>query len=369
MASHHSADFSYSLNDWRATRGIAPVLARFCFAWRSEVKENKQFIGGSKTIVAMIVILFLFVSCTTGKKDSRHFTIGLVTNNPNGLRNVQGFRDGMAELGYVEGENVTYIFEGSPTSGDDLDAVLESMIEAEVDLIFTAGTPTGVAAHRATENTNIPVVFGVIADPITAGVMQDLTRPGGNMTGVRLSQDQGRRLELLLEMVPHAKCVFVPYNPEDAAPSSAVAQVNELAPDLGIKIVEAKARNDSKVTELLANVPEDIDAIFLVPDSMVNSRLDDVLAVAFDRKLPVSGPSTAQVEEGALTTYGFIHHQVGVQAARMAAQVLKGADPGELPVETAESFLAINLQAAEAIGLEIPYEILQRAEIIIRADE
>ncbi len=317
-------------------------------------------------MVVIIVTLTLVACGRASNEDNRHFTIGLVTNNPNGLRNVQGFRDGMAELGYIEGEDVTYIFEGSPIKGDELDAFLKRLVEAEVDLIFTAGTPTGVAAHRITKGTNIPVVFGVIADPIAAGVMEDLTRPDGNMTGVKLSQSQARRLELLLEIVPGIKRVFIPYNPEDAAPVSAIAQISELAPGLGIEIVEGKARNDSEVTELLNNIPEDIDAIFLVPDSTVNSRLPDVLAVAYDRKLPVSGPSTAQVEEGALTTYGFIHHEVGAQAARIAHHILKGADPGELPVETAEFYLAINLQVADTIGLEIPYEILQQAEIIIR---
>lgn len=189
------------------------------------------------------------------------------------------------------------------------------------------------------------------------------------MTGVRLSENQARRLELLLEIAPGTQRVFVPYDPDDAASTSAVAQINELGPDLGVEIVEGKARDDDQVTELLDNVPEEVDAIFLAPGTTVNKRLEDVLAVAFDRKLPVSGPSTAQVEEGALTTFGFIHHQVGAQAARMADLVLKGADPGDLPVETAEFFLAINLQTADAIGLEIPYEILQQAEIIIRADE
>jgi len=326
---------------------------------------KKAFIYISLGLI-IIVTLALAACGSASNEDNRHFTIGLVTNNPNGLRNVQGFRDGMAELGYIEGEDVTYIFEGSPIKGDELDAFLKNLVEAEVDLIFTAGTPTGVAAHRITAGTNIPVVFGVIADPIVAGVMENLTRPDGNMTGVMLSQSQARRLELLLEIVPDIKRAFVAYNPEDAAPTSAVAQINELAPNLGIEIVEGKARNDSEVTELLNNIPEDIDAIFLVPDSMVNSRLADVLAIAYDRKLPVSGPSTAQVEEGALTTYGFIHHEVGAQAARIAHHILKGADPGGYPVETAESYLAINLQVADAIGLEIPYEILQQAEIIIR---
>jgi len=320
-------------------------------------------------IVVIIVTLALAACGSASDEDSRHFTIGLVTNNPNGLRNVQGFRDEMAELGYIEGENVTYIFAGHPTKSDELDAVLESMVEAEVDLIFTAGTPTGVAAHRITAGTNIPVVFGVIADPIASGVMEDLTRPGGNMTGVKISQNQGRRLELLLEIAPGIQRVFVPYNPEDAAPISAAAQVNEIAPDCDIEIVEGHARNDDEVTELLNNIPEDVDAIFMLPDSTVNARLADLVAIALDRKLPVSGPSMAQVEGGAQTAYGIIHHKAGAQAAHVADQVLRGADPGELPVETAEFYLGINLQTADAIGLEIPYEILQQAEIIIRAEE
>ncbi|MFC1965883.1 ABC transporter substrate-binding protein [Chloroflexota bacterium] len=317
-------------------------------------------------VVVLILTLTLAACGSASNEDNRHFTIGLVTNNPNGLKNVQGFREGMAKLGYIEGEDVTYIFEGSPVKGDELDAFLKRLVEAEVDLIFTAGSPTGVAAHQITKGTNIPIVFGVIADPIAAGVMEDLTRPNGNMTGVTLSQSQARRLELLLEIVPDIKRVFVPYNPEDAAPVSAVAQIRKLAPGLGIEIVEGKARNDSEVTELLNNVPEGIDAIFLVPDSVVNARLADVLAVAYDRKLPVSGPSIAQVEEGALTTYGFIHHEVGVQAAQIAHHILMGDDPALHPVDTAEFYLAINLQVADAIGLEIPYEILQQAEIIIR---
>ncbi len=319
-------------------------------------------------MVIIIVILALTAFSRKNTEDNHYFTIGLVTNNPNGLRNIQGFKDGMAKLGYIEGKNVTYMFEGSPTKGEKLDAVLESMVEAKVDLIFTAGTPTGVAAHRITEGKNIPVVFGVIADPIAAGVMEDLIRPGGNMTGVKISRNQARRLELLLEIAPDIKRVFVPYNPEDAAPISAVEQIRELAPGLGIEIVEGHARNNGEVTELLNNIPEDIDAIFMLPDSTVNARLADLVAVALDNKLPVSGPSIIQIEGGVLTAYGIIHHKAGAQASHIADQVLKGADPGELPVETAEFYLGINLQTAKAIGLDIPSYVLQQAEIIIRVD-
>jgi putative ABC transport system substrate-binding protein len=319
-----------------------------------------------------LVVMLVLASVACGGRTSgqeQPFVIGLVTNNPNGLRNIQGFRDGMAELGYVEGDTVRYLFEGSRTSEDRLDAVLGDMVAAQVDLIFTAGTPTGVAAHRATESTDVPVVFGVIADPIAAGVMDDLTHPGGNMTGVRISENQARRLELLLQVAPGTRRVFVPYDPTDAASSSAVAQVQEMAPELDVEIVEGKAFDDGQVTELLASVPTGIDAILLVPSSRINSRLAEVLAVALDRGLPVSGPSTAQVEEGALMAYGFIHTEAGAQAARIADEVLRGANPGDLPVETAESYLAINLAMADAIGLQVPYEVLLQAEVIIRAGD
>ncbi len=320
--------------------------------------------------IVLLSIAFILAACGNINEENRdHFVIGLVTNNPNGLKNIQGFQDGMAELGYLEGENITYIFSETPLKGEDLDAALESMVVENVDLIFTAGTPTGVAAHRITEGTGIPVVFGVIANPIDAGVMEDLTMPGGNMTGIKLSQNQARRLELLTEIAPDIQHVFFPYNPDDAAPTSAMTQIEELAPEFGIEIVEGFARNDEEVSLLLNTIPENIDAIFMLPDSAVNARVDDLVALSITKSLPVSAPSMIQVEKGALMAYGIIHHEVGVQAASIADQILKGADPGELPVQTAEYYLGINLQTADAIGIDVPTSLVQAAEVIITKGE
>lgn len=327
-------------------------------------KLQPFFLGLS--CLSLIVVL---VACHERISDGEAapLTVGLITNNPNGMRNIQGFKDGMETHGYVEGDNVKYLFANAPIKEQAaLESAFREMIAAGADLIFTAGTPTGVVAHRLTAGSGIPVVFGVIADPIAAGVMTDLTMPGANMTGVKLSQNQGRRLEFLLEIVPGTRRVFVPYNPGDAAARSAVRQVTEAAALLGVELVKGEAHDDQSVTELLRKLPENIDAVFLVPDSTVNRRLPDILAVVRQRKLPVSGPSTAQVEEGALTTYGFVHHKVGVQAARIADQILQGADPAELPVETAEFFLTINLSAADAIGLEVTDDVLRKADIILR---
>ena len=274
----------------------------------------------------------------------------------------------MTDLGYGVGKNVTYMYDEVPVKGTKLIDTLNQMVDAKVDLIFTAGTPTGVAAHRITAGTKIPVIFGVIADPIAAGVMKDLNRPGGNMTGVKLAANQARRMQFLLEMIPDIKRILIPFNPEDTASSSAVRQINKVSSGFGVEIVQRWAHNDQEVVELLRSIPENLNAIFLVPGTTVNIHLQKVLEVANRHRLPVSGPSLAQVQEGALISYGFNHYEAGKQAARLADQVLRGANSGDLPVETAEFFLAVNLKAAEAIDLEVPYSILQQAEIIVRTD-
>ena len=161
--------------------------------------------------IICVCICFWFIACDSqDKATSKPFLIGLITNNPNGMRNVQGFRDGLKTLGHTEGADINYLFAGEPIANKNLTNALEEMVLAKVDLIFTAGTSTGIAAQKVTNGTDVPVVFGVIADPVGSGVIQDLTHPGGNMTGVKLSQSQDRRLELLLDIAPKAKNIFVP---------------------------------------------------------------------------------------------------------------------------------------------------------------
>ena len=320
----------------------------------------------------LIVTLLNLLACTgqdSGAPEAKsRFVVGLVTNNPNGMKNVEGFRQAMEQIGYTEGRDIEYRYDGEPTRGQALDDTLKRLVEDRVDLIFTAGSPTGVAAHRISQGSDTPVVFGVVADPVRAGIMSDLSHPGGNMTGIMLSPNHSRRLELLLEIKPKISRVYIPYNPEDSAPASAFSYLETASVQLGFEIVAGRATNQDAVAGLLNSVPDDIDAIFLLPDSTVNRRQKDFIELAIARKIPVSGPSIIQVEKGALISYGIIHTEVGAQAAVIADQILRGAHPGDLPVQTAEFYLGINLRTAQAIDLEVPYDVLQRAHTIVRAD-
>ena len=322
----------------------------------------------STLAVFTLILAFSLTACDDPPPQKKTVKIGLVTNNPNGLRNIDGFREGMAELGYIEGKNVTYDFSESPVRGEKLNATLQKFVDDGLDLIFTAGTPTGVAAHRITKGSKIPVVFGVIADPIAAGVLTDLTTPGGNMTGVKLEKDQARRLDLFLQIIPGIKRLVVLYNPNDSAPSSAVAQVEKVVDALNVNLTKLECPNNEAVTRALEAIPDDADAIFLVPDSVVNKRIKDLINFSFENNLPVSGPSGLQTEKGAFMAFGFLHHEAGKQAARLASRILSGVKPGELPVETAESYLALNLVTANKLGIEIPDEFLRKATLVIRPD-
>ncbi len=322
-------------------------------------------------LLAAVIAVLLWVNSGPGQEpvEAKGWKIGLISNNPNGLSNVHGFQEGLRTLGFGEDDNVAFLYSGSATPHDELEAEIAQMIEDGADLIFTAGTPTGVAAHSATKDSGIPVIFGVIADPVSAGVMADLNQPGGNMTGVMLSQNQARRLQLLHTMLPGAKRILLPYNPNDSAPVSAARQLDATATALGLNLIHAHAGNDMEVSALLAGITDDIDAIFMLPDSTVNRRVGDLLRVANARGLPVSGPSTAQVEDGATMAYGIVHHEVGQQAAEIAVRVLDGADPAKIPVETADYYLTVNVAAADRIGLHLPETVLQLADRIVRTDE
>jgi putative ABC transport system substrate-binding protein len=276
---------------------------------------------------------------------------------------MEGFKAGMAELGYIEGENITYIYDGATNSIDKLDSVAQDLVAADVDLILSITTSATQAAQRATVDTDIPVVFVPVTDPVGAGLVDSLRQPGGNITGVTFGIQEGRRLEWLVQIVPTIEQIYVPYNPEDRSAALALEMASETATELGVELITYETRNPEEVMAAIENIPEEADAIFLLPDSLTGAHNAEFVEL----QLPTSGPNPIDTKRyGILTSYGMEVSASGKQAARLADQIFQGIKPADLPVETAEFFLAINLKTAEAIGLDIPDEILLQADIIVR---
>jgi putative ABC transport system substrate-binding protein len=197
--------------------------------------------------------------------------------------------------------------------------------------------------------------------------VDSLRQPGGNTTGVAFGAQEARRLEWLIQVDSTIEQVYIIYNPEDQSPILALETLNETAPQLGVGLITRKASSLEQVMVAIESIPEKADAVYILPDSLVATRVSELVEAAIELQLPTSGAVVEDVKAlGVLTSYGMRLTSIGKQAARLADQILQGIKPADLPVETAEFYSAINLETAKAIGLDIPDEVLRLADIIIR---
>jgi len=317
-------------------------------------------------VLTWVVIMAMVLSGCGGFAKSKTYTIGVINLAPTLEDTFTGFKEGMTELVYTEGANVNYIYAGTAGSIDKLDGLAQELVNAKVDLIFSISTPATQAAQKATASNNIPVVFGVVTDPLGASVVASLAQPGGNITGVTFGPQEAQRLEWLTKISPDVKQVYIIYNSNDNSAKLALKIATETAAKLGLEIIPREARDPNEIAAALTDFPEAADAIYLLPDSQTEAKLADILAVANARHLPTSVANSTRVKDGPLYSYAMELVPTGQQAARLADQILKGIKPADLPVETTEFFLAINLKTAQAIGLTIPDNILSQADTIYR---
>lgn len=327
------------------------------------VKYNQHRQYWPICLVIFIIVILLSAACGDGRTT---YTIGVI-NPTSGLDAiVEYFKTSMAEFGYSEGENIAYIYEGATNSIEALDAVAQRLVEADADAILSITTSATLAIQQATADTDIPVVFVPVTDPVGAGLVESLKRPGGNITGVTFIFQEEQRLQWLVHTVPTIKKIYIPYNPKDRSAVLALETANTTAAELGIEIITRAARTPEEVIAAIEQVPAEADAVFRLPDSLFIPHLAKLVEVANARKLPSSGPGEASIQAGTLIVYGIKHDAIAKQAARLVDQILSGIKPADLPVEMAETFLTINLKTAEIIGLDIPDEVLRQADTIIR---
>jgi putative ABC transport system substrate-binding protein len=314
----------------------------------------------------MCIVVFIITGLLLTACGDRPKTIGVINLTPTLDDIVEDFKKSMTEFGYIEGENITYLYEGATNNIETLESVAQGLVEADVDVILSISTPATQAAQRATAGTDIPVVFVPVTDPVGAGLVKSLRQPGGNMTGVTFSFQEEERLKWLVRIAPTIEEIYIPYNPEDRSAVLALKIASATAAKLGIKLITREARNPEKIMAAIKDIPEEADAVFHLPDSLIISRLVELMEAANTRKLPTSGPGGASIQAGALMVYGIRLDAVAKQAARLADRILSGIKPADLPVEMAEFYLAINLKTAKIIGLDISDEVLRQADTIIR---
>jgi putative ABC transport system substrate-binding protein len=278
---------------------------------------------------------------------------------------VRGFRQGLKDLGFAEGENVAIEYRSADGQFDRLPALAAELVRRQVAVIAAGNLASALAAKAAT--TTIPIVFVVAEDPVRLGLVSSLARPGGNLTGMNFFNTEvtAKRLALLRELVPGATRVAVLVNP--ANPETTLRDVEPAARAMGLQLQVLKAGTNREIDAAFATfVRERPDALFVGGDSFFVSRRFQLVNLASRHAVPATFSNRDFAEVGGLISYGGnpadANRQVGVYTGR----ILKGAKPADLPVVQASKLeLVINAQTARTIGLTVPPSLLAIADEVI----
>jgi putative ABC transport system substrate-binding protein len=326
---------------------------------------------GKKTIVALLIGLALaFVPFAEAQQPSNIPRIAYLTTvslSVNSARH-EAFRQGLRELGYVEGKNIVIDWRSADGKLDRLPALAAELVRLKVDLILTGG-PTATLAAKATTST-IPIVMGFDNDPVGSGVVASLARPGGNITGLSALAPEigGKQLELLKEIVPKLARLAVFGNNDEPGNAQNLKEVELAAKAFGLKLQYLNVVNlkDLDTAFQEANKAR-ADALLALQNPVIQGQRVHVVALASKNRLPATYFAAEIVQDGGLMTYSTSFTDLFRRAATYVDKILKGAKPADLPVEQPTKFeFIINLKAAKQIGLTIPPNVLARADKVIK---
>jgi putative ABC transport system substrate-binding protein len=288
------------------------------------------------------------------------------SSSASGLPNLDALRAGLRELGYVEGQNITIEVRWADGRLDRLPQLAAELVRLPVHVLCTEGSPASGAAKQAT--STIPIVFASVAFPDQSGLVTNYARPGGNITGVAfIGPEYGKRLELLKEASPRLARVALIYNPDNPASVLAFQETERWAASLGVKLEPHKLRGADDVERIFgALVAKRPDALMTTADSLIVSQRARIVDFATKHRLLSMYPTKDFVDAGGLMFYGASIPEMYRHAAGYVGKILKGASPGELPVEQPIKFdMVINLKTARSFGLSIPRSLLLRADRVI----
>jgi ABC-type uncharacterized transport system substrate-binding protein len=281
---------------------------------------------------------------------------------------LRGFRQGLKETGYVEGENVAFEFRWADGQLDRLPELAADLVRRRVAVIATASPPAAFAAKEA--SATIPIVFGMAQDPVKLGLVASLARPGGNLTGINflLTELAAKRLELLREMVPAGKRLAVLVNPAQATNTESTLQEVQAGADaMGLQIRVLGVGTNREIDAAFADFEhERPDALFVGSGTLFTGRRVQLTQWAAHHRLPASYAGREYVEAGGLMSYGSNTADAYRQAGNYVGRILKGAKPADLPVVQSNKFeLVINHQTARVLGLSVPDKLLVAADEVI----
>ena len=323
-----------------------------------------------KIIVLLVSLAVVSVHLADAQQPPKKPLIGvLVAGSPSSMESrINAFQKRLRELGYKEGQNIVVEYHYAEGNYNRLTAIATDLVRSQANVIVTWAIPVTQVVKNAT--STIPIVMAGGGNPVEAGLVESLSKPGGNITGLATIQNEltGKRLELLKEAFPKISRVAVVFNPEGQVPTRGYEPLKVIAQSLKISLEPLEIRNPNEIDKAFAAITKSrVDGLLLESDPIFNINRANIVKLAVKNKLPAIYPERRWVEDGGMMAYGTDLIEVARRAAIFVDKILKGTKPSDLPVEQPTKFeLAINLKTAKQIGVTIPQSVLFRGDKVIK---
>lgn len=308
--------------------------------------------------------MFYGLLCTKSKPEK--LKIGIINATQVLEGTYSSFKLGMEKFGYIEGKNITYLYEGPGENISSINQRGQSVIKKNVDCIVTFGNQACMTAAKLTKENHIPVIFAISSRPVELGMVKAYQVPGGNITGVHLSGFTSKTFHWMHRTLPYIKNLYVPHNPKDRSSVQMVDELKKCAAPVSIKLIICETTNSTEMHEAAINIPDSADAIYMLSFELSARFQKEFCNNSLKHKIPLIFSQYDSVDKGALLGFGIDFTKCGLQAAQFTHKVISGADPASLPMEGADFFLGINLKTAKMLNIKISDVVINRADKIIR---
>ena len=321
---------------------------------------------GRREFITLIVAATAWPLAARGQKASKLSTIGFIGVSETSYAPwTASFVERLHELGWIKGQTIAIEYRWSEGRPERVAEIVAEFVRQGVDVIVAYG---GAVSTLKQATTTIPIVFTHAGDPVGSGLVANLSHPGGNVTGtsVQQAENAGKRLELLRDAVPHLHRLAIMFDAGYRASVLEGAEAQSVARTLGLEVATLEIRHTEDMARGFDAIKGQADALYIVENALILTNDKAIATLAINAKLPTILASRATIEAGGLMSYGPNFPALFRRAAEIADKILRGAKPGDIPVEQPTKFdLVINLKTAKALGLTIPHNLLVLADEVI----
>lgn len=329
---------------------------------------------GKKLLSIAFGTLFLSTSILTGcastsanstgsSKKVKNIGISQLVEHPALDASRKGFIEGLNSKGFKENENVKIEYQNAQGDIPTAQTISNNFVSNKKDLILAIATPAAQAAYNSTKD--IPILVTAVTDPVKSGLVKSINKPESNVTGTSDALPMDKQFELIKKLVPNCKKIGVLYNTSEANSEFQIKAAKEQAEKLNFQLVTVGVTSSNDLSQALNSLLSNIDVLYTPTDNLIASSMSMISSKCIEKKIPVIGAEKAHVDGGALATEGIDYYKLGFQTGVMAAEILNGKKPQDMPIQTLkETKLVINENTAKKLNLTIPNDLMSKAEIV-----